>query len=234
MSRSQFQSKRFILRHAWLNLWDERMTTGRINQVAIFPRQVLEIPVPWGTEITSKRLARAFAPAIGLSWHRITSDCEAPSSGSCLVKTKLCKHIVVQVQLEQILRVATQKHDLQQKCWSQVLHCYSDLRPLFLGLTREVKSQEKWQTRIIWFLLFRMAKQQINKLLRPPPAKQQRSDHRGTISQLGQSLRADHTTFAPSSSQADFSANSNQEHRRLESASKVACSKANLLWLMLV
>ena len=38
MSRSQFQSKRFILRHAWLNLWDERMTTGRINQVAILPR----------------------------------------------------------------------------------------------------------------------------------------------------------------------------------------------------
>ena len=27
--------KSFILRHAWLNLWDERMTTGRINQVAI-------------------------------------------------------------------------------------------------------------------------------------------------------------------------------------------------------
>jgi hypothetical protein len=37
MSRSQFQSKIFILRHAWLNLWDERMTTGRINQVAIVP-----------------------------------------------------------------------------------------------------------------------------------------------------------------------------------------------------
>ena len=34
MSHSQFQSKRFILRRAWLNLWDERMTTGRINQVA--------------------------------------------------------------------------------------------------------------------------------------------------------------------------------------------------------
>ena len=29
------QYKAFILRHAWLNLWDERMTTGRINQVAI-------------------------------------------------------------------------------------------------------------------------------------------------------------------------------------------------------
>ena len=30
------QYKAFILRHAWLNLWDERMTTGRIDQVAIF------------------------------------------------------------------------------------------------------------------------------------------------------------------------------------------------------
>ena len=34
MSHSQFQSKWFILRRAWLSLWDERMTTGRINQVA--------------------------------------------------------------------------------------------------------------------------------------------------------------------------------------------------------
>ena len=33
MSHSQFQSTIFILRHAWLNLWDKRMTTGRINQV---------------------------------------------------------------------------------------------------------------------------------------------------------------------------------------------------------
>ena len=36
MSHSQFHStKSFILRHAWLNLRDERMTTGRINQIAI-------------------------------------------------------------------------------------------------------------------------------------------------------------------------------------------------------
>ena len=42
MSRSQFQSKRFILRHAWLNLWDERMTTGRINQVAIIHCYMLQ------------------------------------------------------------------------------------------------------------------------------------------------------------------------------------------------
>ena len=43
MSRSQFQSKRFILRHAWLNLWDERMTTGRINQIATLVSRVVAI-----------------------------------------------------------------------------------------------------------------------------------------------------------------------------------------------
>ena len=37
MSHSQFHStKLFILRHAWLNLWDKHMTTGRINQVTTF------------------------------------------------------------------------------------------------------------------------------------------------------------------------------------------------------
>ncbi len=40
MSHSQFHSiELFILRHAWLNLWDERMTTGRINQVAIMEKE---------------------------------------------------------------------------------------------------------------------------------------------------------------------------------------------------
>ena len=38
MSHSQFHSTNlFILRHAWLNLWDKHMTTGRINQVTTFP-----------------------------------------------------------------------------------------------------------------------------------------------------------------------------------------------------
>ena len=32
MSHSQFHSTSVILRHAWLNLWDKHMTTGRINQ----------------------------------------------------------------------------------------------------------------------------------------------------------------------------------------------------------
>ena len=38
MSHSQLHSTNlFILRHAWLNLWDKHMTTGRINQVTIQP-----------------------------------------------------------------------------------------------------------------------------------------------------------------------------------------------------
>ena len=30
---------KLILRHAWLNLWDKHMTTGRINQVTLFPHE---------------------------------------------------------------------------------------------------------------------------------------------------------------------------------------------------
>ena len=33
MSHPQFYCKIFTLRHAWLNLQDKHMTTGRINQV---------------------------------------------------------------------------------------------------------------------------------------------------------------------------------------------------------
>ena len=35
MSHSQFHCILFIPRHAWLNLWDKHMTTGRINQITI-------------------------------------------------------------------------------------------------------------------------------------------------------------------------------------------------------
>jgi hypothetical protein len=43
MSHSQFHSTNlFILGHAWLNLWDKHMTTGRINQVTTFPLRRLQ------------------------------------------------------------------------------------------------------------------------------------------------------------------------------------------------
>ena len=42
MSHPQFHStKLLILRHAWLNLWDKHMTTGRINQVTTNSRLTL-------------------------------------------------------------------------------------------------------------------------------------------------------------------------------------------------
>ena len=34
MSHSQIRCVKLILRHAWLNLCDKHMTTGRINQVS--------------------------------------------------------------------------------------------------------------------------------------------------------------------------------------------------------
>lgn len=40
MSHSQFHRLLLKLRHAWLNLWDKHMTTGRINQVTISERKV--------------------------------------------------------------------------------------------------------------------------------------------------------------------------------------------------
>ena len=44
MSCTQFHSiKLFILRHAWLNLWDKHMTTGRINQVTFNIKQLFNI-----------------------------------------------------------------------------------------------------------------------------------------------------------------------------------------------
>ena len=49
MSCTQFHCiKMFILRHAWLNLWDKHMTTGRINQVTTIKwdcrKVILDVP----------------------------------------------------------------------------------------------------------------------------------------------------------------------------------------------
>ena len=62
MSRSQFHSRNlFILTHAWLNLWDERMTTGRINQVAMLANATFRVYCPRGRNIllrSTKQLRR--------------------------------------------------------------------------------------------------------------------------------------------------------------------------------
>ena len=53
MSCTQFHCiKMFILRHAWLNLWDKHMTTGRINQVT---------SIKWNHSNATKRAAEIHA-----------------------------------------------------------------------------------------------------------------------------------------------------------------------------
>ena len=61
MSHSQFHSTNlFILRHAWLNLWDKHMTTGRINQVTTFRIALLpEETSDRSVQATSRSLSRA-------------------------------------------------------------------------------------------------------------------------------------------------------------------------------
>ena len=59
MSHSQFHSTNlFILRHAWLNLWDKHMTTGRINQVTTIrnaPEGISKAKVPAPFRVSSPR-----------------------------------------------------------------------------------------------------------------------------------------------------------------------------------
>ena len=61
MSHSQFHLyKQFILGHAWLNLLDKHMTTGRINQVTLVASvlPVARSDHPRGSSEGSRRLPR--------------------------------------------------------------------------------------------------------------------------------------------------------------------------------
>ena len=59
MSHSQFHSTNlFILRHAWLNLWDKHMTTGRINQVTTIRNAPGRAPQLRGTDSLAGVLPR--------------------------------------------------------------------------------------------------------------------------------------------------------------------------------
>ena len=71
MSHSQFHSiEAFILRHAWLSLWDKHMTTGRINQVTIgTAEQAMQAPRHWArtargaSQHLTPNVASAFKPS---------------------------------------------------------------------------------------------------------------------------------------------------------------------------
>ena len=77
MSHSQFHSiEAFILRHAWLSLWDKHMTTGRINQVTIGTAVHLHRPLDCHWTGDSRRISRA--------WHRATqvaTACKPSNTG---------------------------------------------------------------------------------------------------------------------------------------------------------
>ena len=69
MSRSQFHSiKLFILRHAWLNLWDKHMTTGRINQVTFFVCYPYHLTTPHPRNNTYCEELRGSATRRGLAY----------------------------------------------------------------------------------------------------------------------------------------------------------------------
>ena len=63
MSHSQFHCLLLKLRHAWLNLWDKHMTTGRINQVTISERHPPKQDpqgVHWTNLVTNLRVCYRF------------------------------------------------------------------------------------------------------------------------------------------------------------------------------
>ena len=79
MSHSQFHSTNlFILRHAWLNLWDKHMTTGRINQVTTIQMHICAT--------SDTRTTRHF-----LQWVFIT-------------RLRMCLWIFIQSQLKHIFQ----------------------------------------------------------------------------------------------------------------------------------
>ena len=60
-----------ILRHAWLNLWDKHMTTGRINQVTILTEPKLRMdPYFKGPELYAERWPR---PQPTIPWSKATT-----------------------------------------------------------------------------------------------------------------------------------------------------------------
>ena len=180
MSRSQFQSKRFILRHAWLNLWDERMTTGRINQVAIFPIELWEM---WrATHISKENMARQLPPssrseiwkleAFRPSSRWSKADQESTCCELLFIKI-LCivlKLLVVRVHFEQIHSQPTPNNNTEIS-----LQFSSGIRrPIvsryFIQTSTEI--QTKAPDQLLYCIFLRKAKQQTNKPIQSQIAKE--------------------------------------------------------------
>ena len=71
MSHSQFHSTNvFILRHAWLNLWDKHMTTGRINQVTTLAQARIPAAYYYKTQVPVMRYKMSHNKAATTSVYR--------------------------------------------------------------------------------------------------------------------------------------------------------------------
>ena len=157
MSRSQFQSKRFILRHAWLNLWNERMTTGRINQVATFSPAATSCHPTRGQQSISvthtgkrKNIAFGFTRPLGT----------VLSSYSAFASALNTKEAYSNIPLSNKDHKSSAGSWLCTDWWSHVKHCawFDDGSALKLSQSR---SPDKWLD-----ILLRIAKQQNNTLVR--------------------------------------------------------------------
>ena len=137
MSRSQFQSRIFILRHAWLNLWDERMTTGRINQVAIFPRICFQL---W--KLSTRSITYFVANDSVRDWSKLTLN-----QLSAKWRWNLLSRQSFRVQLEQIL-----KHIAQRKQELSLATSFAlSIRNAFASFSPSAKHQlERSTNKSIW------------------------------------------------------------------------------------
>ena len=93
MSHSQFHSiKVFTLRHAWLNLWDKHMTTGRINQITILHRHTTP-KVQSGCYRNHKGLPQAFVYLL-VRWNSASSRYRTrPGSTYHYISNSIQSHI---------------------------------------------------------------------------------------------------------------------------------------------
>ena len=99
MSCTQFHCiKMFILRHAWLNLWDKHMTTGRINQVT-----TIKWMLTMSTKCTGWVMMLVRAPHH--TQHRLTHAKHSLTSTS--PKTRQCKFM-------------TELKERPPRCWTCV------------------------------------------------------------------------------------------------------------------
>ena len=115
MSCTQFHRiKMFILRHAWLNLWNKHMTTGRINQVTfVWERKKSSQPQ------RKRRPARSSHPS--LLWMQVDQIDLIHSRVWNIQEVCLKKPIARCIGLYSLARNSNATHSVVSLCFSSAL-----------------------------------------------------------------------------------------------------------------